>query len=180
MIEILGAGVADTGGAWVFRRLCARIESPSFVGVVSTDGMVRSALFDIVTGARIADEGRVWVDRMPVMADTRRRLQSRVADLRRPGRARSRQVRATQDRGASIRLEVSAAVARGQTHVILPDLDGLLEAVDRTALVEVARNLVRASCVSVFVGATDPEPLRGVADRILIFARTSSERQRVS
>ena len=183
MIEILGAGVADANGAWLFRRLCARIESPSFVGIASTDRLVRSALFDIVTGARIADEGRVWIDRIPVMADTRRRLRSHVADLRPwPSRGARSQVRvgASDDRTASIRLEISAAVARGQTHVILPDLDDVPEAADRAALAEQAHRLVRASRVSMFVGATDLEPLRGIADRILILAGTASDLQLVS
>ena len=179
MIEILGAGVAGAGGSWVFRRLCARIESPSLVGIVSADPEVRSALFDVITGARIADEGRVWIDRVPVMAATRRRVRSRVADLRHGPGARHIRPDQTDDRAASIRLAISAAVARGHSHVILPDRDDLSEA-DRAALAQHVGRLVHASRVSVFLGVRDAASLRGVADRILILAATTPDLQLVS
>ena len=173
MIEILGAGIAGTRGSWLFRRLCARIESGSFVGIVSDDRRVRSTLFDVMTGARVADEGRVWIDGVPVMAGTRRRIRSRIADLRHrePQRARTGQAH-PDDRSAPIRRAVVAAVGRGQTHVILPDLEDLPEPADWSAVVEHVRRLTATSRISVFVGAGDAKPLRGVADRLLILAET--------
>ena len=174
MIEFLGAGITDARGAWLFRRLCARIESPSLVGIVSAEPAVRSAVLDVVTGARVASEGRVWIDCVPVMAGTRGRVRSRVADLRVDGLP-DRVQRIPPDDGEPVsaslwRRAIAAALARGQRHIVVRDPHPFAEPDSLRTLGVHLREVVRASHVSIFI--TGPEiALRDVADQVLFPAR---------
>jgi hypothetical protein len=149
-------------------------------------------LLDIVAGHGHPAEGRVWVDRIPVMPDTRRRLRSRVVDIgpaappslaealaalssvlgRRP------RVRPL-DADASIRLAVSSALAGGRRHVIVRELDHTLAPSDVTALGHDLRGLARASRIIILVSVVDPGPLLHLADHILDPAGARSRPQLV-
>jgi phosphonate transport system ATP-binding protein len=86
MIELLGVGVprADRGG--LLHRVCVWIERGETVVIVSGDRRERVAVLDAISGRRIAEEGRVWVSRLPVLRETRGRLRAIVGevDLARP------------------------------------------------------------------------------------------------
>jgi hypothetical protein len=177
VIELLGAGVRGANGAWLFRRVCARIESPSLVLIVGPDRETREAVLDIVAGHRIAAEGRAWVDRIPVMPDTRRRLRGVVADVELPPVSEPWANLANAWRGAAsrvatdgptyLRLKVASAVMAGKTHVLMRQLDAFLGGADLDAVGMHLRRLVRASRISVLVSVADAAPLRHVADHIV-------------
>jgi ABC-type multidrug transport system ATPase subunit len=78
MIELLGVGLCRPGSGWMFRRVCARIEPATFTVVTGERG---AALLDVITGRAIADEGRVWVDGVPVMRDSIDKVRRIIADV---------------------------------------------------------------------------------------------------
>jgi molybdate transport system ATP-binding protein len=79
VIELFGVGALREGGGWLLHRVCARIDPSALTAVVSADAARRRAFLDLVSGRRLADEGRVWVDRVAVTRDTRARVARRVA-----------------------------------------------------------------------------------------------------
>jgi ABC-type branched-subunit amino acid transport system ATPase component len=79
MIELLGIGVPREDGGWLLHRVCARIDAQAMTVVVARDPAQRQALFDVIGGRRLADEGRVWVDEAAVTASTRARIARRFA-----------------------------------------------------------------------------------------------------
>jgi ABC-type cobalamin/Fe3+-siderophores transport system ATPase subunit len=81
VIEWLGVGVRGTDGAWIVRGVSARLSLPELTAVVSTDALARRALLDATVGRVFPEEGRVWVGGVPVMPDTRRRVQSLLAEI---------------------------------------------------------------------------------------------------
>jgi ABC-type uncharacterized transport system ATPase subunit len=81
VIEWLGIGVRRTDGAWIVRGVSARLSFPELTAVVSTDALARRAMLDATAGRVFPEEGRVWVGGVPVMPDTRRRLQSLLAEI---------------------------------------------------------------------------------------------------
>jgi ABC-type phosphate/phosphonate transport system ATPase subunit len=80
MIELLGIGTPRVGGGWLLHRVCARIPARSLVAVTSADAAERRALLDALTARRVPDEGRAWVDGVPVMRSTARRVRELVGD----------------------------------------------------------------------------------------------------
>ncbi len=81
MIELLGIGVADDAAGWLLRGVCARIDSGVLTLVVSRRPQERRAFLDAVSGRRVPQEGRVWVNGTPVARDTVSRLRTRVAEV---------------------------------------------------------------------------------------------------
>lgn len=81
MIELLGVGIPRDDKGWLLHRVCASIGMHELTVVVSREREERLALLDALTGRRIAEEGRVWVSRVPVMRETRTRLRSLVAEV---------------------------------------------------------------------------------------------------
>jgi ABC-type uncharacterized transport system ATPase subunit len=81
MIELLGIGVADDAAGWLLRRLCARIGRGVLTLVVSARPEERRAFLDAVSGRRVPQEGRVWVNGIPVARDTIGRVRTRVAEV---------------------------------------------------------------------------------------------------
>jgi ABC-type phosphate/phosphonate transport system ATPase subunit len=67
VIELLGVGLARAGGRWSLHRVCATLEAGELTVVVSDDDEERRALLDAIVGRRVPEEGRVWVNRVPVM-----------------------------------------------------------------------------------------------------------------
>lgn len=67
MIELLGVGLPRAGGGWLLHRVCAALEAGELTVVVSDDDEERRALLDAIVGRRVPQEGRVWVNRVPVM-----------------------------------------------------------------------------------------------------------------
>ena len=80
MIEILGAGVSGPDGAWRLRSVCSCFERGELTAVVSAVPDERLALLDVVAGRCVPHEGRVWIDGLPLMRETRRRVRARVGD----------------------------------------------------------------------------------------------------
>ncbi len=80
MIELLGIGVPRAGEGWLLHRVCARLPMRSLVAVTSADPAERRALLDTVTARRVPEEGRAWVDGVPVMRSTARRIRELVGD----------------------------------------------------------------------------------------------------
>src|SRR5262249_31727105 len=68
MIELLGVGVPRRDGGWLLRHICATLEAGELTTVLSADVEERRALLDTMTGRRLPDEGRVWLDGVPIMA----------------------------------------------------------------------------------------------------------------
>jgi iron complex transport system ATP-binding protein len=81
MIEILGAGVPRGRDGWLLHRICTQIESSALTVVLSDHADERAAFLDVISGKHVPDEGRVWVDHLPLMKDTRHRVRARVADV---------------------------------------------------------------------------------------------------
>ena len=81
MIELLGVGVQGEGGQWLLHRVCARLERGLLTAVVAGTPAHSDALIDAVTGRLIPSEGRVWVDRRPLMRQTAPRIRALVADV---------------------------------------------------------------------------------------------------
>jgi ABC-type phosphate/phosphonate transport system ATPase subunit len=73
MIELLGVGIPRRDRGWLLRRVCATLDAGELTTVLSTNVEERCALLDTITGRRLPDEGRVWIDRVPIMADSRSR-----------------------------------------------------------------------------------------------------------
>ena len=74
MIELLGAGVPRRSGGWLLHRVCATLEAGELTVVLSEDPAERGAFLDAVCGRSVPDEGRVWVNRVPLMAASRSRI----------------------------------------------------------------------------------------------------------
>jgi ABC-type phosphate/phosphonate transport system ATPase subunit len=81
MIELLGIGVPRPGGGWLLHRVCATLEAGELTVVTSADAAERHALLDAITGRPVATEGRVWIDRVPVMAATSSRVRRLCAEI---------------------------------------------------------------------------------------------------
>ena len=81
MIELLGVGIPRRAGGWVLSRVCATLEAGALTVVLSADAEERRALLDVIAGRRLAAEGRVWIDRVPVMADSLGSVRRLCADI---------------------------------------------------------------------------------------------------
>lgn len=81
MIELLGVGASRQDGGWLLHRVCARFRRGEIAVVVSRDPAERRTLLDAVTARIVPDEGRVWVDRLPVARDTVGRIRGLVAEV---------------------------------------------------------------------------------------------------
>jgi ABC-type phosphate/phosphonate transport system ATPase subunit len=81
MIELLGIGVADEVAGWLLRGVCARIGPGILTLVVSQRPQERRAFLDAVSARRVPQEGRVWVNGIPVARDTASHLRARVAEV---------------------------------------------------------------------------------------------------
>ena len=81
MIELLGVGVAAAGGRWLLRGVCARLDRGLLTTVVAGSPAQSAALLDAVSGKLIPNEGRVWVNRQPLMRETAGRIRANVADV---------------------------------------------------------------------------------------------------
>jgi len=81
MIELLGVGVPHDGDGWWLHRVCARIHRGALTAVVSGQPGERRALLDAVGGRLIPDEGRIWVDGVPVRRDFLSRIHARVREI---------------------------------------------------------------------------------------------------
>jgi ABC-type phosphate/phosphonate transport system ATPase subunit len=86
MIELLGVGVPGDGGRWLVRGVCAHIGRGVLTTVVAGSRAQSGALLDALAGRLIPREGRVWVNRTPLMRETAGRVRAAVADV---GRATS-------------------------------------------------------------------------------------------
>lgn len=81
MIELLGVGVRDPAGAWRLRRVTATFDAGTLGVITSTSGREADVMLDAVAGRIIPDEGRVWIDRMPLMRETASKIRRRIADV---------------------------------------------------------------------------------------------------
>ncbi|HEY7363739.1 MAG TPA: ATP-binding cassette domain-containing protein [Methylomirabilota bacterium] len=81
MIEVLGIGIADGATDWLMRRVCARISPGALTLVVSPRAQGRRAFLDALAGRRVPQEGRVWVNGIPVTRETAGWLRRRVAEV---------------------------------------------------------------------------------------------------
>jgi ABC-type phosphate/phosphonate transport system ATPase subunit len=81
VIELLGIGVPRAGGGWLLRGVCATLEAGEVTIVVSADAGRRGALLDAITGRRVPHEGRVWVNRIPLMPESRGRIRRLCGEI---------------------------------------------------------------------------------------------------
>jgi ABC-type phosphate/phosphonate transport system ATPase subunit len=86
MIELLGVGIPRRDRGWLLHRVCATLEAGELTAVLAADEAERRALLDVITGRRLPDEGRVWIDRVPVMPDSLSRIRRLCADIGPPDR----------------------------------------------------------------------------------------------
>jgi ABC-type cobalamin/Fe3+-siderophores transport system ATPase subunit len=80
VIELLGIGLADARGDWLLHRVCARFERGELTALVSARREAGQALLDALTARRIPVEGRVWIQRLPLMSETAARVRGLVVD----------------------------------------------------------------------------------------------------
>jgi ABC-type phosphate/phosphonate transport system ATPase subunit len=81
VIELLGAGVPRPDRSWLLHRVCATLEPGELTAVISASADERAALLDVIAGRRVASEGRVWVNRVPVMAGSLAQVRRLCADV---------------------------------------------------------------------------------------------------
>jgi phosphonate transport system ATP-binding protein len=81
MIELLGVGAPREDGGWRLHRVCASFRRGEVTLVVSHRPEERDALLMAVAARIVPEEGRVWVDRVPVSRDTARRIRGLVAEV---------------------------------------------------------------------------------------------------
>jgi ABC-type uncharacterized transport system ATPase subunit len=81
VIELLGVGVPRRDGGWLLHRVCATLEAGELTVVLSCDAAERRTMLDAITGRRLPDEGRVWIDRVPVMPDSLSRVRQLCGDV---------------------------------------------------------------------------------------------------
>lgn len=86
MIELLGVGVRHRQGGWLVRNVCARLEAGEVTLVVSPQPEGRRALIEALAGSRVPDEGRLWVNHVPLLRATARRLRGLCGLIELPGR----------------------------------------------------------------------------------------------
>ena len=79
MIELLGIGVRHPAPG--LHEICATLEGGQLVVVNAATAAEREALLDVVAARRMPQEGRLWVDRVPLMAPTARRIRAAVGDV---------------------------------------------------------------------------------------------------
>jgi len=80
VIEFLGVGIPDEHGGWLLHRVCARLERSGLVALVTARPDTGRAFLDALAGRHIPIEGRVWVDRIPLMRDTAARVRGLVTE----------------------------------------------------------------------------------------------------
>ena len=81
MIELLGVGAPREDGSWRLHRICASFRRGEVTLVVSHLPEERDALLDAVAARIVPEEGRVWIDHVPVSRDTARRIRGLVAEV---------------------------------------------------------------------------------------------------
>jgi phosphonate transport system ATP-binding protein len=81
MIELLGVGAPREDGSWRLHRICASFRRGEVTLVVSHLPEEREALLDAVAARIVPEEGRVWIDHVPVSRDTARRIRGLVAEV---------------------------------------------------------------------------------------------------
>jgi phosphonate transport system ATP-binding protein len=81
MIEFLGVGAPREDGGCRLHRVCANFRRGEVTLVVSRLPEERDALIDAVAARIFPEEGRVWIDRVPVSRDTVRRIRGLVAEV---------------------------------------------------------------------------------------------------
>jgi ABC-type phosphate/phosphonate transport system ATPase subunit len=80
VIELLGIGLRGPTPAALY-EVCATLEGGQLVVVSAAGAAEREALLDVVTARRMPVEGRLWVDRVPLMAQTVRRIRASVGSV---------------------------------------------------------------------------------------------------
>jgi phosphonate transport system ATP-binding protein len=80
VIELLGVGIPDGHGAWLLHRVCAQFGRGELTAVVAARRAEGQAFLDALTARRIPTEGRVWIDRLPLMRETVARVRRLVVE----------------------------------------------------------------------------------------------------
>ena len=158
MIELLGVGVRRDRATWLLRNVCARLEAGELTLVASPEPQGRRALIDAVAGRRVPDEGRVWVNHVPLLRANARRVRGLCGLVELPGRLVGER---------SILWNALAPTGAGRA------LGGLLRLPRRQD-----RNAVQAALERVGLRgrAQDPAAVLGVADRLrLLLARALAQ-----
>lgn len=86
MIELLGVGVRHRKGGWLVRNVCARLDAGELTLVVSAQPEGRRAVIEALAGNRVPDEGRLWMNHVPLLRATARRLRRLCGLIELPGR----------------------------------------------------------------------------------------------
>ena len=86
MIELLGVGIRRARGGWLLRNVCARVEAGELALIVAPQAEERRALIESVAGRRVPDEGRIWVNHVPLLRATARRVRGLCGLVELPGR----------------------------------------------------------------------------------------------
>ena len=81
MIELLGVGIPRRDHGWLLHRICVTLGAGDLTVVLSADVEERRALLDAIAGRRLPDQGRVWIDRLPVMPDSLSRARQLCGDI---------------------------------------------------------------------------------------------------
>jgi phosphonate transport system ATP-binding protein len=80
VIELLGVGIPDERGAWLLHRVCAQFGRGELTAVLAARRAEGQAFLDALTARRIPIEGRVWIDRLPLMRETVARVRGLVVE----------------------------------------------------------------------------------------------------
>ena len=81
MIELFGIGIARHPAGWLLRNVSATLDGGQLVAVGARTADERGALLDVITARTVPAEGRLWVDRVPLMPATVSRLRASIADI---------------------------------------------------------------------------------------------------
>jgi len=161
VIELLGVSVPRSAGGWLLRRVCVRLGHELTV-VCSSRADERNAFLDVVAGRCIPTEGRAWVEGIPVMVTTARRLQRRVADPTVSAGA-PRTVA-----GPRVPGDIAGVLRSGHEILLLRDVDVGATADDLRRLLAVIEVLRRVRGIDVVLSVAGLECGRSLAGRLIV------------
>jgi ABC-type phosphate/phosphonate transport system ATPase subunit len=81
VIELMGIGVLRRGADWLLHEVCATLQAGTLVVVGADRADARQAFVDVIAGVRIPVEGRVWIDRVPLMRESTGRVRRMTGDV---------------------------------------------------------------------------------------------------
>ena len=178
MIELLGVGVHDRRRGWQLRQVTATFDTGTLVAVTASPTDDTQALLDAVSGRRIPNEGRVWIDRLPLMRETASRVRRRIAHIdgtqERPRLVRRAlgligrrdALRTAMSHTDRLLSECARALRRSRTGIVIRHAVEARRPESAAPLFEKLRAMARFRRITIVVAADPAMPLH-IADRVV-------------